>query len=299
MNRSKLELFKTILTLEQQELHDFLYEFLQEYYTETELLEIDNNFLFARGDIKICLVAHLDTVHRIKPSEESIFYDQEKYVMWSPHGIGGDDRCGVFIIINLIMHGYKPYVLFTWNEEVGGLGAKHAAETMKPKLDFLIQFDRRGSKEAVYYDLDAPDFEDYINSFGFETKWGTYTDICELAPEWGCAAVNLSAGYDKEHTSSEMISLLVLNDTLQKAAKILEAQKTERRSFPFVESTYIHAPTSSSINSYPCYSCQKLYFWESLNDMGICTECQRRSKTSLSFYKKLSRRELPYDTIID
>ena len=294
INKTKLELFKHILTLDQPSLHDFLYSIITEYYNEDLITECDEFYLYAKGDINVCLIAHLDTVHRFEPKLETIYYDQEKHVMWSPNGIGGDDRCGVFIILNIIMSGLKPHILFTWDEEIGGHGAKFAAKNMNPDVDFLIQFDRRGSKQSVYYDLDCPDFEAYINSFGFETNYGTYTDICEIAPIWGCAAVNLSAGYDNEHTSSEIISLRVLNDTMIKASKILADQLKNPKEFKYTTST---AFNPSSIDLYPCYGCQKLYKWEFLNDLGVCHSCSSSAKSNRpSFYKKVSGRAVPYDT---
>jgi len=307
ISKPRLELLKSILMLDQPSLHDFLYEFLIDYYKEEEIWEFDGNYLYAEGDINVCVVAHLDTVHRSQPKSDEIFYDADQYVLWSPVGIGGDDRCGVFIILNLIMHGYKPHVLFTWNEETGGYGAKAAASHIHPKLDFMIQFDRRGSGQSVYYDLDHLEFETYINSFGFDTQWGTYTDICELAPEWKCAAVNLSAGYEREHTSSETIYLKVLNDTLLKAAKILDAYRIEPRAFEYKEKiSYSKASSSDteyvwniatssskkndSWDSYPCYGCSKVYKWSNLNEMGLCDACEDyRLNKKPSFYNKLSR----------
>ena len=286
MNKFKLDLFKSILTLNQEDLHDFLANFISEYYFEPEIIEVDGSFLYAKGDIPVCLVAHLDTVHRQQPTRDEIFYDQEKRVMWSPVGIGGDDRCGVFIIMNLIMYGLKPHVLFTWNEEIGGYGAKSAAQMLLPEINFMIQFDRRGSAQSVYYMLDYPEFEDYINEFGFKTHIGTYSDICELAPVWNRAAVNLSAGYEREHSMTEVVMVDVMNDTLVKASKILRHAVDNPKVYIYSANVSPYA----AYDSYPCYKCQHLYRWESLNDMGVCDHC---SSERTSLYKKFAK-ELYY-----
>jgi hypothetical protein len=41
-----------------------------------------DDYIYAKGDIPVMLVAHLDTVHLVKPKE--VFYDKKQDVMWSP-----------------------------------------------------------------------------------------------------------------------------------------------------------------------------------------------------------------------
>ena len=235
MNKHKVDLFKAILMLSQEQLHYFLFGFLSDYYTTEELTQSQGHYIYAKGEIPVGLVAHLDTVHKVQPLEDQIFYDSEKGVMWSPVGIGGDDRCGVFLIMNLLFYGYKPTILFTWDEEIGGVGSRQAAEGFFPTLNFLMQFDRKGTAQSVYYSLDNKDFETYINKFGFTTHRGSYTDIWELCPEWKCAGVNLSAGYENEHSTSEIILLKTFYDTLEKASRILQDQSENPVYFEYTE----------------------------------------------------------------
>jgi hypothetical protein len=162
--------------------------------------------------------------------------------MWSPLGIGGDDRCGVFIILNLVFKGYRPHIAFTWNEEIGCVGAQQLITDIDfIPVNFAIQFDRKGSGESVYYDLYDPEFEDYINNYGFKTAIGSYSDISVICPSWDMAGVNLSAGYMREHTFSEAIYLEVLYDTLQKASWILEDQQDNPTYFKYTERSASHA----------------------------------------------------------
>lgn len=238
---SYIDLIKTLFTLEQEALHDFLFDILVDHYGEDNIAEDHGQFLFAKGNLDVLLVAHLDTVHKTKPTLDEIFYDQEKGIMWSPRGIGGDDRCGVFIILNLLFKGYKPHIAFTWNEEIGCVGSRNMVtifdpkETMGANINFAIQFDRKGHQEAVYYDLDNQLFEDYITKFGFETKIGSFTDICEICPEWKFAGVNLSAGYANEHTTNEMVFLATIQDTFTKACAILDDQIASPQYFEYKE----------------------------------------------------------------
>ncbi len=230
MNKSNIDLLKMLFTLEQSVLHKYLFEFLQDVYGAEQVIETEGKYMIAKGDIDVLLVSHLDTVHKKKPTLNDIFYDQERQVMIAPFtGIGADDRCGVFIIMNLVLAGYRPHIAFTWDEEIGGVGARYMVsefdmEASNVTPNFAIEFDRRGHQQAVYYDLDNKDFEDYISSFGYTTHFGSYTDICEICPAWGFAGVNLSAGYQNEHTFQELVLVDTIMDTIEKSKSILEDQ---------------------------------------------------------------------------
>ena len=256
-----IDLLKTLFTLEQEALHDYLYDTLLSFYKEEDIIEDYGQFLFAKGNLDVMLVAHLDTVHKVKPTLDEVFYDEEKGVMWSPRGIGGDDRCGVFIILNILFSGFRPHIAFTWNEEIGCVGSRNMVNVFDPKelmnanTNFAIQFDRRGHKEAVYYDLHNPEFEQYITSFGFDTKLGSFTDICEICPDWGFAGVNLSAGYANEHTTNEMVFVATIQDTLTKACAILKDQTDNPRYFKYDE-----LPKRPFMNQY--HKDQGFRWWE-------------------------------------
>ena len=164
----KYDSFKSILRLKQNELKDFCKRML-EYY-DYDIQEGDG-YLYGKGETPIMLLAHLDTVHTQKP--EDIYFDSEQGIMWSPQGIGGDDRCGVYLILKILQH-HKPYVMFLEDEESCGVGAgKMVAEVEKPDIKFMIELDRRGRNDCVFYDCGNKDFQEYIKSFGFEKAYGT------------------------------------------------------------------------------------------------------------------------------
>lgn len=228
-----LELMKTCLFLEQDELHDYLLQVLEDKYDY--IFQRTGVGIYAKGDLPVILLAHLDTVHKVKPTEDTLFYDTEKNQMACiNNGIGADCRAGVFNILQLLDKGYRPHVLFSWDEEIGCVGTGYFVNILEStnatgtllqeymkEINFAVQFDRRGFSEAVYYDLDSQEFENYISSFGFATKFGSYTDIAELCPSAGFAGVNVSAGYTDEHTKNEILHVNELLSTQQKVENIL------------------------------------------------------------------------------
>ena len=181
-------------------------------------------YLYAEGTIPVLLVAHMDTVHR-QPVEQ-ICYSADGAVAMSPQGIGGDDRCGVWMILQ-ILRTAKCHVLFCEDEEVGCVGAKKFTRgSLRPQVNYIVELDRRGSNDAVFYRCDNPEFEDFITSFGFETAGGSRSDISYIAPYLETAAVNISCGYYCEHQRHEYIRLEEMELNAARVAQMV-TQQTE------------------------------------------------------------------------
>ena len=202
-----------------------------------------DNFILVRGEVPVLLVAHLDTVHA--EPVKTICKSADTDCIWmSPQGIGGDDRCGVYALAKVYaLADQKPWLLFTCDEEIGGVGAKmfclcHARKKLPPELDelkFIIEVDRRGYKDAVYYDCVNPAFEEFISWSDFKTAQGSFSDISIIAPELGVAAVNLSCGYYNAHTLHEYIHCGELEATIRKISVIVKAVIDPEMSIPRFE----------------------------------------------------------------
>ena len=202
------------------------------------------NVILVGGQAPVMLVAHLDTVHSQRVHD--ICKSNDGNILMSPQGIGGDDRCGVFALVQAYHAAQiKPWLLFCCDEEVGGLGAKkfclaHQQHQLPKELDqlkFLIEIDRKGSNDAVYYNCANSDFEEYITSKGFKSAQGSFSDISLIAPELGIAAVNLSSGYYHAHSLHEFINRSELNFTIQKIIEIVsDSVNNDFPKFEYVES---------------------------------------------------------------
>ncbi|MBE8954906.1 MAG: hypothetical protein SR2Q5_04440 [Quinella sp. 2Q5] len=199
------------------------------------------NFILVRGIVPVMLVAHLDTVHD-EPVRE-ICKTADGNILMSPQGIGGDDRCGCFALVKIYKSAQvKPWLLFTCDEEIGGIGAKafclaHKQNQLPKELDllkFIVEIDRRGANDAVFYHCANTDFEAYITGKDFNTARGSFSDISLVAPELGIAAVNLSSGYHNAHTLHEFINRKELDGTIGKVVDIInDAAKLPR--FEYIE----------------------------------------------------------------
>lgn len=231
-----VEFLEYLFSLTQGELKRWLMAWIVHYY-EKEKITATKDYIIAEGDIPVVLVAHLDIVYLNPPTQ--IYYDNKKQVMWAPQGLGADDRAGVFAIISIIQSGLKPHIIFTTDEESGGLGAsalvKDFLDCPFKNVNFLIELDRAHEKDCVFYSCENRDFEDYIIDFDFEYAIGTFTDISIISPRWGIAAVNLSVGYYQEHSSGEHLVIPYLLETIEKVKKILQNQKEHNIMYEYIE----------------------------------------------------------------
>ena len=215
---------KILLECDEKKLENTMLAYLTKIYGEKNIFHIKGHFILAIGSLPIGLVAHMDTV--VYPKVENI--QEVNGIVRARHGLGADDRAGIFAIIQLLKKGYKPTVIFTSQEEVGGLGARALSMCVDEiRLKYLIQIDRRGRNDAVFYDCPNERFKKYICGFGFKEEQGIYSDISFLCPEWDIAGVNVSAGYFYEHTDKEILNLEYLNETINKIEQML---KDERKS---------------------------------------------------------------------
>jgi hypothetical protein len=142
--------------------------------------------------------------------------------VWSPLGIAGDDRAGVYAVMRLF-ECLNVNALFTDGEERGGLGAWEACECPQlAKTPYFIEIDRRGERQAVFYNDEedlVPEFVKKISKH-FTIGQGSFSDISILGQHFQVCSVNLSAGFYNEHqSSSEYIYIPSLQYTIATVPK--------------------------------------------------------------------------------
>lgn len=223
--------FDDILRMRQKELKHFLSGHLKQLgYNPIG----KKGYLYAAGDVPVLLVAHLDTVHQEKPS--IICRSEDGRYIMSPQGIGGDDRCGVYMILQ-ILNEVRCHVLFCEDEETGGVGARAFARSgLDVDVNFIVEMDRRGNNDAVFYDCDNREFAEFVCSFGFTEASGSFSDISVVAPYLNAAAVNISAGYYSEHRLHEVIDSFAMNNNI---SRIIQMATTKTDKYPYVKRKWL------------------------------------------------------------
>lgn len=227
--------FKMICQTSKDDLLEWLTTQMTTYYGKQNVVA-DDEYLFCEGNAKMMLVAHLDTVHKRLPST----IVETATAISSPQGIGGDDRCGVMAILTILKEigpDSRPYLLFTTDEETGMLSTRKAADDLIQRIapvNYIIELDRHGKNDAVFYDCGNETFIKWILGYGFEQKEGTGSDIKVLSDKWDLASVNLSIGYQSEHTANEVVYPHDMRATIDKVKKIIAETKPDVL-FPMVK----------------------------------------------------------------
>ena len=261
LKNSELKTLKKILGLNQESLKKVVTTFLKSHYPK--VVETPH-YVFAEGSIPVVLVAHLDTVFEVPPE---IYFDSDKNVMLSTYGLGADDRAGVFAIIQIIRSGLLPHVLFTTDEEMGCIGASMLTSIECPFKDlrYVIELDRRGSNDCVFYDCDNEDFVSYIESFGFSWNFGSFSDISILCPYWEKAGVNLSVGYYNEHSAGETLHIDQLLNTINRVKQMLSEKEIPE--FIYVSTYHWNTAFDSAFYTdgiIQCHDCKKHFVEEEM-----------------------------------
>lgn len=243
--------FEKICKMPQFHLKKYLAKELENTHKE---IIVENGFVYAKGNIPVLLVAHMDTVHKHLP--KTFVYSADRNKVSDPNGIGGDDRCGIYMILEVVKR-YNCCVLFCEDEEVGGVGAEKFTEFVNAMIaaknkgdeskaanivdemdfNYMIEFDRKGKNDAVFYDCDNKKFTDFICKDYYKESFGSFSDISVLAPFFGVAAVNLSCGYYNAHTKNEYVLFSEMERSIEEACKILE-RTTEEDVFEYVPCKY-------------------------------------------------------------
>lgn len=167
--------------------------------------------------------------------------------------LGADDRAGVFAALCFTKFKHRPTLVFTTDEEVGCKGARMMVEVLhrlSPSLHeqlgrskAFLQVDRRNSRDCVFYNDEQHKWRSYVESFGFVRASGSFSDVGVVGAYYKRCGVNLSAGYEHEHSVREVLDISVLFGTIRKLFKLVGAldksdQVWELKPEPRVYNTY-------------------------------------------------------------
>lgn len=197
------------------------------------------NFYCTKGTGKNgykCIVSHVDTVHDIVQDRAVYEFNDiifaygskvlSKGTKWESHtfkqvGIGGDNRCGIYICLQMLYYFDDIKVVFFRKEEVGRLGSRASDLSFFNDCNFIIQPDRKGNSDFITTSagvkMASPEFvttvSEELNKYNYKEAIGVATDVDVLKSRGvNVCCVNVSCGYYDAHTDNEYINLLDLTN---------------------------------------------------------------------------------------
>jgi len=223
-------LYKVLSVQSKSKNDDLMRTFLKNYFDKVKLKVTEDtygNLYITKGKAKSypCVVAHIDTVHTVIPNYAfkvyrmgSLLYAMNA-ITGTQTGIGGDDKVGIFVALHALHKHKNVKVVLYRDEEIGHIGSKHSIKENKEfykDCNFVIQCDRKGNddfltssggiKMASKEFIDAT--KEYANKHEFVEGQGVSTDVDTLVREGiGISCINLSSGYHRPHSSTEVVNI--------------------------------------------------------------------------------------------
>lgn len=222
---------KEILCLDEDELRFFITEFLK--FKKIPYIVTKDYIITCQYDRTVPLICtHTDTVS-FNPTHQKFITDEDGVLgTVKPFGcLGADDRAGVWIALKMMET--KTITDFEYGffvaEETGAKGSSaFALEQDLSKYSCFIGLDRAsrsGKQNVACYGYDNEELTELFVDYGFAKQTGTFSDCSNLSgyslEDSPKACVNISVGYQHEHSVKETLSIALMEDTLSMMRSIL------------------------------------------------------------------------------
>jgi len=206
---------KQLLKLTQEELKEVVIKKARE--RGMEVVEVQGGVI-VNPSAKVLLSSHLDLVSDVPPKE--VIEQGGILVGLDKRGrrtiLGGDDRAGVWIMSQLMGQGLDYAYAFFEDEEKGCVGSQMAIKNFDfSRYNCFVGLDRRGSKDIATYGYDNKGLIRIFEKRGYKQAIGSVTDVAKLSAATGIACVNLSVGFNNEHSPREYIDMKATIRTLE------------------------------------------------------------------------------------
>jgi hypothetical protein len=192
----------------------------------------------------VLISAHMDVCRELDPSRE---ITEDGTVLRSTSGIlGADDRAGIAIALHVLERIRKTEFrgtlkfAFTVEEEIGLVGARHLDPAFMEDIDAAIVVDRRGKRDIVtscggFVPFCDPAYGRLFEQAGilagmpdWKVTPGGSSDARVFAERFGIDTVNLSAGYEHEHTDDESLDWVAAFQTVILIETVLHHRLIEK-----------------------------------------------------------------------
>ena len=209
-----------------------------------------------------CVVSHTDTVHAISNIHilEQMLEDSDGVLKESltsvdedgkPNGIGGDDKCGVYICLQLLMDLPNVKAAFFVSEETGCKGSLNADPDFFTDVAYAIQFDAPENWMITYtcmgiplFDMNSEFFtkcdEILTNRFNHKKKYlrHPYTDVYSLKKLFDFSCINISCGYYNYHRPNEYVVIDDVQNALEVGKEMIASLGYKKSLFKELKPAY-------------------------------------------------------------
>jgi hypothetical protein len=207
-------------------------------------LLFDNRPVKKRTKAVPTIVAHLDQVHDYERGYHFALIGDDKLVAYDYRdkrcGTGGDDKCGIYVAIKMLLSDVPCRAIFVQDEEVGCVGSGEVNAEWGTMSSILLQADRRGNNDLIMHTngvlVADKELVDRVLALpvcsGMKPEYGSITDIGELCQTFDVSGFNISSGYYEAHSHKEYIKLSELQQCFDRVYAIASMVGNDVQSFP-------------------------------------------------------------------
>ena len=195
------------------------------------------NILIEKGNAPYpCYVAHLDTVHDYDDGFNLVIENVAGRTMLRAHddskkfvGVGGDDKCGIFVCLQLLKTLDSCKVVFFSREESGGIGSSNVSLGFFKDCKFIAGIDRWNGQDIItrygggktVSKRFLKDTKSLLREYGYSENTGFFTDCFNLFDrDVGLSCMNISCGYYMHHSDNEYVDTNELYHCLKFCEKL-------------------------------------------------------------------------------
>ena len=209
-----------------------------------------------------CVVAHLDINQKVITDDFSILVINN-YIVGINNvdgkqiGLGHDDKVGVYFALQALKKFDNIKCFFPLDEEVGLLGTRASEEDFFNDVGFFLQLDRRGYYDisqftnghaTVTYDT-KKEFEKLLCKYNFHWTNTVSTDVGALIQRHFTQGVNISCGYNNEHTNDEILHVLRYDNSEKFAMELLKLTNNKFYYMDITTTTTYNKPVPKAVTS--------------------------------------------------
>jgi tripeptide aminopeptidase len=295
-NYDKIERLKqtmSIQTTSQYEdlIDDFIYEQVEKLNEPYIFIEQDaaNNIYVTKGiaDMYPCVVSHKDTVHDMH-KDFKIAEHHGMMTAWNEKneqvGIGGDDKVGVYITLEMLRHFDNIKVVFFSQEEIGCIGSSASDTTFFDNVGYIFECDRKdvlGSNTRDFVDnisgrMYSKSFKKIIRAvlskYNYKATSGGLTDVDVLKDEVDICMANMSCGYFLPHTDQEYIITDLVLQTRDMVQELIETLGENRYKHKRKKDTWWSKWSGTSVSR------SFVNHWDDFENETYCPVCYHTTK---------------------
>lgn len=254
----------------------------------------DDNIYVTKGnaDTYPCAVSHMDTVHMIIDGYKVYHHKDALFSIntetYGRTGIGGDDKVGIFICLELLSKFDDIKIAFFRDEEVGCVGSGASNMDFFDDVSFILQADRKGyadfvSKihgDSLYSNEFSLAIKDTLDTYGKkEVTNGGLTDVYKLKSRGlGVCVANVSCGYYLPHTSNEYIIISEVFATSDLFSDLITTLYNNGSKWEHVIKKPVVKQTTTYFKRSTHHSDTKLNWWEGEENQtkheATCGKCK-------------------------